>query len=173
MRFHKLPLKRTRRGNLHLAESVRLEDWDQKPLPWKTTCRQLARPSTGPDAPGSASATVTCCDWLVSFSSHKSCSNAAGRFGETQGPERVGVNLRIVVNLWLALSKWNLTPRRCPIIFAMPATDECDVAWWWGQVRCLAHPDSPQSVCCPQLALFVTMDGNIPTATSRCHCCAA
>ena len=36
-------------------------------------------------------------------------------------------------------------------------------------VRCLAHPETPQPECRPQLALLDTMDGKIP----GCHCCAA
>ena len=112
----------------------------------------------GPETPRSARAAVTCCDWLVSFSSHISCSTTAKKFWRQRTNEASSSKLSTCVG----------TPRRCPMIFAMLATDQCDVG---PGCRCLADPHSTQSVCCPQLALFVTMDESIPTASSRCHCC--
>ena len=90
-----------------------------------------ATPTTGPDTPRSARAAVTCCDWLVSFSSHKSCSSAAKDLVRHKEPERAGLHPQNRCQLVLGLSR-NWTPRRCPMIFAMLATDQCDVAWWWG-----------------------------------------
>ena len=40
-------------------------------------------------------------------------------------------------------------------------------------VRRLADANAAEPTCGPQLALLVTMDGDIPTDTSHCHCCAA
>ena len=64
------------------------------------------------------------------------------------------------------------TPRRCPMIFAMLATDQCDVAWYWGpdaDALPTRTPRNPYVVlnwhCSPPWMNAFQMQLHV------CHCC--